>query len=54
MLVEAGVNVTVGVVNVTATKPVAEALLKIGALAASGVYVAISLSVPAANMPAAI
>jgi len=56
ILLTAGVTVTVGVVTaaVTATIPVPLALLYVAELFASGVYFAVSVSLPTANAPAAI
>lgn len=56
MLLEAGVTVTVGVVAgaVTVTEAVPEALLYAAELALSGVYLAVSVSEPAASDPAGI
>jgi hypothetical protein len=54
MLLDAGVTVTVGVVvgAVTVTEAVPEALMYVDELAESGVYLAVSVSEPAASDPA--
>jgi hypothetical protein len=54
MLLDAGVTVTVGVVvgAVTVTEAVPEALMYVDELAESGVYLAVSMSEPAASDPA--
>jgi len=56
MLPDAGVTVTVGVVAaaVTVTEAVPEALVYAAKLALSGVYLAVSVSEPAASEPAGI
>ena len=56
ILLEAGVTVTVGAITgtVTATEAVPDALLYDEELALSGVYLAVSVSEPAASDPAGI
>ena len=56
MLLDAGVTVTTGIVvgDVTFTVPVPEALVYDVELALSGVYLAVSVSEPAAREPATI